>query len=127
MQTLKPSMHEVTSDWTSWNTWGRKRIDLIGLLAMVKGKWTAFIVRFSNRWPLKALYNITQHSLTHAQIHTHDGGVSHARHKENLDIQLGGVGDRTSNLPVTNQPALPSEPHAPDGTQTSTRQSPGTD
>ena len=29
-----------------------------------------------------------------------------------LDIQLGGAGDRTSNLPVTSRPALPPEPHA---------------
>ena len=28
-----------------------------------------------------------------------------------LDTQLGGSGDRTSNLPVTVQPALPPEPH----------------
>ena len=29
-----------------------------------------------------------------------------------LHTLLGGAGDRTSNLPVTSQPALPSEPHA---------------
>jgi hypothetical protein len=28
-----------------------------------------------------------------------------------LDTQLGGAGDRTSNLPVTGQPAVPPEPH----------------
>ena len=28
-----------------------------------------------------------------------------------LDTQLGGAGDRTSDLPVTSQPALPPEPH----------------
>ncbi|CAL8397602.1 unnamed protein product [Arctogadus glacialis] len=29
-----------------------------------------------------------------------------------LDTELGGAGDRTSDLPVTSQPALPPEPHA---------------
>ena len=31
-----------------------------------------------------------------------------------LDTQLGGAGDRTSNLPVTSQPALPPELLPPD-------------
>ena len=30
----------------------------------------AFIQRFSNQWPLKALYNIAPHSPVHAHIHT---------------------------------------------------------
>ena len=29
-----------------------------------------------------------------------------------LDTQLGGAGDRTSNLPVNSQPTLPPESHA---------------
>ena len=29
-----------------------------------------------------------------------------------LDTRLGGAGNRTMNLPVTSQPALPPEPHA---------------
>ena len=37
---------------------------------MVNGKWTAFILRFSDQWPLKALYIIAQHSPIHAHIHT---------------------------------------------------------
>ena len=38
---------------------------------MVNGKQTAFIGRFSNKWPLKALCNIAQltNSPTHAHIH----------------------------------------------------------
>ena len=28
----------------------------------VNGEWTAFTQHFSNQWPLKALYNIAQHS-----------------------------------------------------------------
>ena len=27
-------------------------------IELVNGKWTAFIQRFSNQWPLKTLYNI---------------------------------------------------------------------
>ena len=38
---------------------------------------TAFIQRFSNPWPLKALYNIAPHSPIHAHSHT-DGGINHA-------------------------------------------------
>ena len=34
------------------------------------GKWTEFIQRFSNLWPLKALYNTAQHSPIHAHIQT---------------------------------------------------------
>ena len=32
--------------------------------------------------------------------------------QEHLDTHLGGAGDRTKNLLVTSQPALPPEPHA---------------
>ena len=28
------------------------------MLEAINGKWTAFILRFSNHWPLKVLYNI---------------------------------------------------------------------
>jgi hypothetical protein len=82
--------------------------------------------RISNQWPLKAFlqYCVT---FTHSYTHSHtDGGVSHAGRqparreplgggillREHLDTQLGGAGDRTSNLPVTSQPALPPETHA---------------
>jgi hypothetical protein len=34
-----------------------------------------------------------------------------------LDIRQGGAGDRTSNLTVTSQPALPPEPHTAASTQ----------
>ena len=34
------------------------------------GKWTAFIQRFSNQWPLSVLFNIALHSPIHAHIHT---------------------------------------------------------
>ena len=59
----------------------------------------------------------------HSRTHSHtDGGVSHARRQParreltvrvrclaqgHLDTQLGGAGDRTNNLQVTSQPALP--------------------
>ena len=33
-------------------------------------KWTAFILRFSNQWPLIALYNIASHSTIYEHIHT---------------------------------------------------------
>ena len=62
----------------------------------------------------KATYN---HSCTHS--HT-DGGVNHTRQRPVRrepsgwgallrDTQPGGAGDRTINLPVTSQPALPPE------------------
>ena len=34
------------------------------------GKCTAFIQRYSNQWPLKAMYNIDWHSPINAHIHT---------------------------------------------------------
>ena len=37
---------------------------------LVNGKRTAFIQRFSNQRPLKALYNTASHSPIHAHIHT---------------------------------------------------------
>ena len=61
------------------------------------------------------------HSRTHSRT---DGGVNHARRQParreltvrvrclaqgHLDTQLGGAGDRTNNLQVTSQPALPPE------------------
>ena len=69
----------------------------------------------------KALYSIACHSPIHA--HT-DCRVNHARRQparlEQLGLgrclpqghcntQLGGAGDRTSNLAVTSQPTLPPE------------------
>ena len=85
----------------------------------------AFIQRFSNQWSLNVLYNIAQHSPIHAHIHTptarqpckvtvsSSGAVRVRRLAQGqLDIQLGGAGDRTSNLPVTSQPALPPDPYA---------------
>ena len=36
---------------------------------MVNGKWSAFKQRFSNQWPLKALYNIPPHSPIRSLIH----------------------------------------------------------
>ena len=33
---------------------------------MVNGRRTAFIERFSNRWPVKALYDTASHSPIHA-------------------------------------------------------------
>ena len=45
----------------------------------VNGKWSAFIQRCSDQCPLKALYDIAQHSPIYAHIHTHTaGGVNHA-------------------------------------------------
>ena len=83
-------------------------------------QWTAFIPRFSNQWPLKALCHIASHSPIHADIHT-PTAVSSAQG----DSQLVGsswdevscsrtsrAGDRTTNLPDTSQPALPPGPHA---------------
>ena len=75
--------------------------------------------RFSNHWPLKALlqYCLTfDHSFTHS--HT-DGGVSQAgraswsgavrvRSLAQGTLRHSGAGVRTSNLPVTSQPTLPS-------------------
>ena len=75
-------------------------------------------LRFSNQWPLKALYNAVSHSLIHAHsfIHTSSSSgavrVWHLSHGR-LDIQLGGTRDRTSNFPVTSLPALPPVPQAP--------------
>ena len=72
----------------------------------VNGERTAFIPRFSNRRPHKALYNTASHSPVHAHVHT----LGERRLAQgHLDVQLG---DRTSNLPVTSQPALPPETHA---------------
>ena len=34
---------------------------------------------------------------------------THRRRSQHLETQLGRAGDRTSNLPVTSQPALPSD------------------
>ena len=79
-----------------------------------------FIPRFSIQRPLKAV----QHCLTFTRSRTHshpDGGVSHAgrqpaRQEQSgrgvslRDTQLGGAGARTSDLPVTSQPALPPQP-----------------
>ena len=42
----------------------------ISVGSLVNGKCIEFIERFSNQWPLKALYNIAQHSPIHAHIHT---------------------------------------------------------
>ena len=91
----------------------------------VNGKQTAFIQRFSNHWPLKALYIIAQHSPIHSHVHTPTvesttqgdsqltGAVRVRRLAQgHLVTQLGGAGDQTSNLPVTSQPALPPEPQA---------------
>ena len=78
---------------------------------------------FSDQWPLKALY-IFIFNIHPSQT---DGGVNHSRLEParleqlgfgcltqgHLDCQLGGAGDRTSNLLVASQPALPPEPHAP--------------
>ena len=63
---------------------------------MVKnGKWAAFIQRFSNQRPLKALYNTEPH------IRTFTRRRRSQTHK-------------ATNTPdtVTSQPALPHEPHA---------------
>ena len=74
---------------------------------------------FPNQWPLKALYNIASHSLIHTPtaVSTTKGGdqvVVRGRclAQEDLDTQLGGAGDRTSNLPVPIHPTLPPERHA---------------
>ena len=60
------------------------------------------------------------HSFTHrrrcrpqkAAISSYGVGRVRFLPQEDLDTQLGGAGDRTSNLPVTSQPALPPEPRA---------------
>ena len=64
------------------------------------GKRTAFIQCFTNQWPLKALHNIVEDSPIHtptAESATQGGSQGH------LVIQLGGAGDRTSNLQVASR------------------------
>ena len=94
----------------------------------LNGKWNAHIPCFSNQWPLKALNNIAQQSPIHAHIHTPTAeaamqgdsswsGAVRVRclaqgHLDTQQQELTGVGDQTSILPVTSQPALPPRPHA---------------
>ena len=90
----------------------RCSVDMVwGLMA--NAKWIAFLLSFSNQWPLKALYNTT---LTHSCTHSHtDSGVSHERRQPACREQSGSRPwtprrwARTSNLLVTSQPALPPE------------------
>ena len=76
--------------------------------------FTALIPHFL----LKALYNTASRSPIHAHIHTPTAesatqGDSQLRSSQGeAALTLGGAGDRTSNLPVTSQPAVPPEPHA---------------
>ena len=69
------------------------------------------------QWPLKALYNMASPSPIHAHIHTPtavsamQGNSQLVRNSQgevfaqgHLDPQLGGAGDRTSNLTVTSNP-----------------------
>ena len=58
-----------------------------------------------------------EHTFTHQRPHTTTASSSGAVRVRRLtqghrNTQLGGAGDRTSNLPVTSQPALPPETHA---------------
>ena len=93
---------------------------------MINGEWTAF----TKRIPIPvATQNVLQYCLTFTQSCTHsytDGGVNHtgqhfrsrqgeascSRTPQRSEEEPGGARDRTSNLPVTGQPALPPEPHA---------------
>ena len=80
-------------------------------------KWNSFVSHFSNQWPLKGLHNVASHSPIRANIHppTAETTMQCVRVRcltqGLLEPQLGGAGDRTSNLPVTSQVALPPEPH----------------
>ena len=51
----------------------------------MNGKWIAFIQRFANQWPRKALCNIASHSTVHA--HT-DYGVRPARQQPVFQEQV---------------------------------------
>ena len=90
-------------------------------------KWTAFIHGFSIKWPLKALYNIASQSPIRGHIHTPTAKSTTQGVSQLVGSSYGGVScsrtsrhsmcdprsrDRTSNVPVTSQPALPPEPHA---------------
>ena len=77
-------------------------------------EWTAFIQHFTNQWPLKALCNIASHSHTDSM----QGNSQLIRSSQvegscsGTPRQIGGAGDRTTNLPVTSLLALPPELHA---------------
>ena len=91
---------------------------------MVNGKLTAFIQHFSNQGPFKALNNIALHSPTHTHIQTKMAvsamqGDSQLVGSSKGEVSCSGTPrhsrrkqDRTSNLLVTSQPALPPEPYA---------------
>ena len=77
-------------------------------------KWTAFIKRFSNHWPPKALYNIASHwTFTHTFTHQRRSRPCKATASSSgairvscfaqghLNTQLRGAGHLTSNLQVT--------------------------
>ena len=64
-------------------------------------------------WLLKALYNICHICTLMAQAamqgaHQEQFGVQYFA-QGHFDIQLGGTGIRTSDLPITRPPALPPE------------------
>ena len=69
-------------------------------------KCTAFMQRFNNQWPITLLYNIAQHSSTHAQS---DGDVHHARpqpaHREQLGAQGQGHLDTRRSQGSNKQPS----------------------
>ena len=62
---------------------------------MINGKWTAFIKRFSNQWPLKTLYNTAYLSPIHSHIHTPTAGSSMQG-----DRQLVGSRYLLSHMPL---------------------------
>ena len=88
----------------------------------MNGKRTAFIQRFSNQWPLKALYDIASHSPVRAHIHTPtaesttqgDSQLVKSSQGEASRSTLRGRSRGSNQRPSGYQPttALPPEPHA---------------
>ena len=77
--------------------------DSLSSLWVLCVKWTAFIPAL-----IQTRFTILPdiHPLMHAFTY---GGVNRALPLGHLDTPQGGAGDRTSNLAVTSQPALPPE------------------
>ena len=65
----RPS-HDVSKDWFALTTGLKLTPFWSANIFILHHKWTAFIPRFYNHWPIKALYNIARHSPIHAYIHT---------------------------------------------------------
>ena len=80
---------------------------------MVKGKWTAFIKRFYNRRPLRALKLIIAYrrQCQPCKVTASSSGAVGVWcfSQGYIDTKLRGARDQTSNLPFTSQPAIPPE------------------